>query len=165
MLTASITRVSCSSCGRPICPECAEVAGLQLEEILGDPSHNNRQSAFNFIYGTCELEGEDHPSCAPPIEIQVFSTCRRWFSAISGKRHLYAFRARRRRGKGGLEGGSPIEVFTGRTTVVIWAEDRNILKTAARQLRDIRAAGSQLHLPPPISGSLWGKLPCQQKPG
>jgi hypothetical protein len=144
----------------------AEVAGLQLEEILGDPSQNNQRSAFNFIYGTCELEGEDHPSCAPPIEIQVFSTCRRWFSAISGKRRIYAFRgAKATGGKGGVEGGSPIEVFTGRTTVVIWAEDRNILKAAAHQLRDVRAAGPQLHLPPPVPGSLSGKLPCQRKPG
>lgn len=144
----------------------AEVAGLQLEEILGDASQDNQKSAFNFIYGTCELEGEDHPSCAPPIEIQVFSTCRRWFSAITGKRHLYAFRgAKATGGKGGIEGGGPIEVFTGRTTVVIWADNRNILKATARNLRDVRVSEPQLHLPPPVPGSLSGKLPCQRKPG
>jgi hypothetical protein len=134
---------------------------------VGDPSQDNqRSSCCNFIYGTCELEGEDHPSCAPPIEIQVFSTCRRWFSALSGKRHLYDFRgAKATGGKGGPEGGSPIEVFTGRTTVVIWADNRNILKAAARNLRDVRASKPQLHLPPPVPGSLWGKLACQRKPG
>ena len=77
----------------------AEVAGLPLEEILGDPSQDNqRSSCCNFIYGTCELEGEDHPSCAPPIEIQVFSTCRRWFSAISGNATFMHSEARRRPG-------------------------------------------------------------------
>lgn len=147
----------------------AEVAGFSLEEILGDPSENNQKSAFNFIYGTCELEGEDHPSCSPPIEIQVSSTCHRWFSAITGKRHLYDFRGAKATGLKGTPGPrspseGPIEIFTGRTTVVIWAEDRNILKTAAHQLRDVRAAGPQLHLPPPVPGSLSGKLPCQHKP-
>lgn len=145
----------------------AEAAGLPLDQIIGDPNRDGpRSSCCNFIYGTCTAGPSAEGSCAPPLEIQVFSTCRRWFSALSRNRRLYEFRGAKATGGGsGIEGGSPLEIFTDRTTVVIWAENRKTLTTAARQLRDVRAAKPQSHLPPPIPGSLWGKLPCQQKPG
>ncbi len=142
-----------------------EVAGLPLEEIIGIP--HLARSCCTFIYGDCEPPHTwDGGGCAPPVEIQVFSTCDRWASALHQRRFLYDFRgAKAAGGRGGPEGGSPIEVFTGRTTVVVGAESPGLLKTAARQLRSVRATQPQSSLPPPVRGSLWGKLPCQRKPG
>lgn len=149
-----------------------EIAGNELDRISGADDWQDipdqRSVGFTFFYGTCDSTADgpfDDSGCAPPAQIQVSSTCRRWASTFHRRRDLYDFRgAKATGGKGGLEGGSPIEIFTGRTTVVIWSRDRNLLETAARELRHIRAARPQ-SLPPPVPGSLWGKLPCQRKPG
>jgi hypothetical protein len=58
-----------------------------------------------------------------------------------------------------------VEIFTGRTTVVIFATHENVARSTARQLRNVRQAQPPSLLPPPVPGSLRGKLPCQRKPG
>jgi hypothetical protein len=144
----------------------AEVAGQPLEEILGDLRQKGQQaSCCTFIYGHCDPPPTGEGGCPPPVEIQVSSTCRRWASALHRRRFLYDFRGAKAAGhaQSGIE--DPIEIFTGRTTVVVFSEDQSLAMTAARRLHDVRAARPQPRLPPPVRGSLWGKLPCQVKPG
>jgi hypothetical protein len=141
-----------------------EVAGLPLEELLGEEWQKvERSVSWSFIYGSC-TPPMDEGGCAPPLEIQNYSTCRRWFSALHRKRRLYDLRGAKATGGGGRYELSPMEIFTGRTTVVIFGNQQNVIKSAARQLRHVRQGEPQSLLPPPAARSLRGKLPCQRKP-
>jgi hypothetical protein len=142
----------------------AEVAGLPLEDIEGeDWQEDGRSIGWNFYYGDC-----DPPSglfaeggCQPPLQIQNYSSCRRWASLFSSKSDMFDFRG----AKAARERGRGFEVFTGRTTVVIYGTRGRFVKSAARQLRDVRQTDRPSLLPPPAPGTLWGKRPCQDKPG
>jgi hypothetical protein len=136
---------------------------------------------WNFSYGDCNLPSGffAEGGCSPPLSIQNWSTCYRWANMFARSRnprglfdprkvkaaparHLFDFRgAKATRG----EGGSELEIFTGRTTVVIFAHKRDLAKSVAQQLRGVRQAQTPSLLPPPAPGSLQGKLPCQSKPG
>jgi hypothetical protein len=151
---------------RPVYYAGEEVAGLPLEDVEGEQWQEVAQlMGWNFYYGDC-----DPPSglfaeggCELPLQIQNYSTCRRWASLLSDKSEIFDFRGAKATGSGiGIE--APVEIFTGRTTVVIFAGKRSVARSAARQLRTIREARPS-RLPPPVPGSLWGELPCQRKPG
>jgi hypothetical protein len=160
-----------------------EVAGLPLEAVTGQVQRGyKRSTVWNFGYGDC-----DPPSgffaeggCSLPLQIQNWSTCYRWAGMFTRSQNAYglfdprrAKAARNRprpfdfRGAKAARGagGSALEIFTGRTTVVIWAHRRKVAKSAARQLLNVRQAQPSAPLPPPAPGSLQGKLPCQGKPG
>jgi hypothetical protein len=130
-----------------------------------------KKSGWTSFYGNCELAGTDHPSCAPPLQIQVTSTCWRWASALDRNEKLFGFRGARAYWFPGLpleEGGvaevGPLEIFTGRVTAVIFAESKKLSFAAARALRTVRQ-GHPAPLPAPVLGSLTGELACQTKPG
>jgi hypothetical protein len=118
---------------------------------------------WTFIYGDCTAPpGEG--GCAPPLEVQVWSACVRSFSSIRfRKRHLYEFRGAKATGGGGRYEISPMEIFTGRTTIVVFGDEKSAVKTAARQLREVHRAQAPPRLPAPAPGSLQGKLPCQRR--
>jgi hypothetical protein len=157
--------------GYPVYWAGEEVAGLPLEEFAGNPG-SVRKAGWTSYYGTCELQGTDHPSCAPPLQIQVFSTCTRWAAALDHQKSVFAFRGAQAhwfpgikvKGLKGLQESGPLEIFTGRVTVVVFAETKQIAFAAGRALRTVRQA-RPTQLPPPVPGSLAGKLPCQIKPG
>jgi hypothetical protein len=147
-----------------------EAAGLPLEDIENYSAfEENAPAGWDFSYGSCEPVGADHPSCAPPLEIQVDSTCKRWAAELVPKRaHLLDFRGAKAFWRGGLPvagGGEaeagPLEIFTGRTTVVVFAPERKVAFTVARQLRTVHQMQPS-RLPAPVAGSLQGRLPCQQ---
>lgn len=151
---------------RPVYYAGEEVAGLPLEGVEDEEWQEVEQlMGWNFYYGDC-----DPPSglfaeggCELPLQIQNYSTCRRWASLLSDKSEIFDFRGAKATGTGnGIE--RPVEIFTGRTTVVIFAGKRSVARSAARQLRNVRQPRPS-GLPPPVPGSLWGKLPCQRKPG
>jgi hypothetical protein len=150
-----------------------EVAGFPLEDISAG------SNGFTFFYGSCELAGTDHPSCAPPIEIQLFSICERWATPDKVK-SLIPFRGAQAswypglpvKGLGLVERG-PLEIFTGRETVVIYIEEADLMHrsetqkvafTVGRALRTVHQTEPG-RLSPPAKGSLGGKLPCQNRPG
>jgi hypothetical protein len=139
-----------------------EIGGLPLEEIDGKGwGGAKRSTLWTFVYGAC-----DPPSglfaeggCQPPLQIQSWSICRRWPGNYAGGFGTFDFRGTKaswRRGRG-------FEVYAGRTTVVIFGSRGSVLK-AARQLRDVRQASRPSLLPPPVPGSLQGKLTCQRRP-
>jgi virginiamycin B lyase len=156
--------------GYPVYWAGEEVAGLALSGFEGTAG-SIKKSGWTSYYGTCELSGTDHPSCSPPIQIQVTSTCRRWASALDRNKELFGFRGAQAYWFPGLplEGGGvaeigPLEIFTGRVTAVIFADTKKLSFAAARALMTVRQT-SPAPLPPPAPGSLTGKLPCQTKPG
>ncbi len=161
----------------------AEVLGMPLEDIEGHAGYEKRApSGWSLLYGTCELSGSDHPSCAPPLQIQVDSTCKRWASELNQLEDLVVFRGAKAvwhpgiplQGGGTAEAG-PLEIFTGRETVVVFVESFGLKHTyglndpekvafeTAGQLRTVHQAAPK-PLPPPVPGSLAGKLPCQKPP-
>lgn len=146
-----------------------EVAGLPLERVSGPRSNlkkadrmGERAVGWSFTYGDCTPPSGSDGGCAPPLQIQNWSTCFRSFGSIDRPRNrqLYDFRGAKATGGGG--GGSPMEIFTGRTTVVIFANERSVAEAAARQLRNVHQDRPPSRLPPPVAGSLGEKLPCQR---
>ncbi len=151
----------------------SRVAGFQLEGI------NHGGGGFTFFYGSCELSGTDHPSCAPPIEIQEGSTCDRWASELNKVKDLTPFRGAMAIWHPGipLEGGGedeagPLEIFSGRSTIVIFIEPaeleastdaKQIAFKVARELRTVHQA-KPAQMEAPVPGSLTGKLSCQKPP-
>jgi hypothetical protein len=160
-----------------------EVLGIPLEDIEGHAGYEKRApSGWSFLYGSCELSGTDHPSCAPPLQIQVDSTCRRWASSLNHLKDLDPFRGAKAvwhpgipLAGGGEDEAGPLEIFTGRVTVVVFVEEFGLKHTyglqdpekvafeAADQLRTVHQT-SPKPLAPPVPGSLAGKLPCQKPP-
>jgi hypothetical protein len=148
-----------------------EVVGLPFEgEAKGSWQSLPLSQAWRrwtFGYGDCDPPSNgvldfEGGSCSLPLSIQNWSTCGRWASQLHGPLRLWDFRGAKAT-RGG--GGSQLEIFTGRTTVVIWAHDRRVAESASRQLRDVRSVNRSSRLPPPVPSSLRGKLPCQGKPG
>lgn len=141
------------------------VDGHSLREVLGDPTQygDKRDTTWILIYGRCQ-DRPDEGGCPYPVQVHNYSTCTRWATQLDrNPRQLFDFRGAKaiRLFQGG---GAGWEIFTGRTTVTISAEDQQLLHTTARALRTV----DQEHpspLPPPAPGSLQGKLPCQGRSG
>ncbi|HJZ35196.1 MAG TPA: hypothetical protein VJ204_02895 [Solirubrobacterales bacterium] len=139
------------------------VAGLPLEEVLGDPSkvERRRDLTWYFIYGSCQCPPAEG-GCPYPLQIHDYSTCKRWAGLFGQQGRLVDFRgakAIRSREEQRIQ----LEIFTGRTTVTISGEDAKVIDAAARALRTVRQ-GRPSPLPPPVPGSLEGELPCQARP-
>jgi hypothetical protein len=148
-----------------------EAAGFPLREVFGEnPQRHARRSAWVFIYGQC-VDPPDEGGCPPPLQIHNYSTCSWWAAASNQTRPIgfksdpmYDFRGAKARRTGGQVGEARVEIFTGDTTVKISGEP-NAIKTAARTLRSVDEGQPTSHLPPPVPGSLAGKLPCQDEWG
>lgn len=138
------------------------VAGNSLREVSGDPAEqkNKRDTTWVLIYGKCK----DPPAeggCQVPLQIHNYSICARWEGSREGR--LFDFRGAKAT-RPTLSGPAVLEIYTGRTTVTVSAENREVLDSAAQALRGVH----QRHptsLPPPVPGSLRGELPCQGRPG
>jgi hypothetical protein len=139
-----------------------EVAGNKLETIVGEDgwerNPDQRSVGFTFIYGDCDppdglfAEG----GCAPPVQIQTSSICDRNLRMYRGKQDVLDIRG----AKASTNGGG-LEIFTGRTTVVIFAlGDPDLIGPTIRQLRRVGQDAPSPRLPPPVPGGVWGKLPC-----
>ncbi len=131
--------------------------GLPLTDVFSEPGRGGRVRSWSFIYGSCDPGGgpSDEGGCAPPLEVQNWSICER-YPALYGKR-----RPRLRSFRGALLANSPPEIYTGRTTVVVFGEQR---VGALRALRPLGSSQIGKRLPPPSPGTLNGELPCQHPP-
>lgn len=148
-----------------------EVAGLPLDAVVQGWATNRharqqgrRRIYWSFIYGDCTPPPSEG-GCAPPLEVQVWSACVRSVSPIKvRKHHLYEFRGAIATGGGrGRYEVSPMEIFTGRTTIIVFGNETPLIKTAARELREVHQVQAASRLLPPAQGSLEEKLPCQRK--
>jgi hypothetical protein len=133
----------------------ASVDGNALLEIFGDPSQfeDKRDMTWILIYGDCEA---DEGGCFPPLQIHSYSACARWAGPDSQLIDIRGAKATKpMRGT-----GAALEIFTGRTTVTIGAENKHVLDSAVQALREVHQKNPS-RLPPPVPGSLRGQLPCQ----
>ena len=112
--------------------------------------------ARSFIYGDCTPPVGGDGGCAPPIEIQNWSICTRFPRLYRYPRS--APRTSPLRGAQSLPAGGGLDIYTGRTTVVIFGEDGRAISAALRRVADDVAPET---LPPPAPGALEGELPCQ----
>ena len=108
--------------------------------------------AWSFVYGTCEAKGDE--GCAPPFEIQNWSICQRFAALYPGSTP----RTKTISGAETTPAGGGLDVYTGRTTVVIYGRNPVSIVSMLREVGEDEPAES---LPPPVPGALEGKLPCQ----
>ncbi|MGH3132896.1 MAG: hypothetical protein ACRDNY_03990 [Gaiellaceae bacterium] len=135
------------------------VEGLPLVSVL---RRNDTASYVSFVYGDCVAS--DDAGCAPPVEIQVWPACRRnlelYDSAQAGG-PLPERVVTRGVPAAFFEEGTRLELQTGRSTVVVFAESRVRALRIAAALRAVNApvpAGEPL--PPPTRGASGDAMGC-----
>ena len=140
------------------------VAGLPLTTIIR--SHNaGPVPDIDFIYGDCT--GAD--SCAPPLEVQVWPTCARNLAVyatttapVPVPQAAAPVPATVREVPAAfLEDSRRLEIQTGISTIVIFAENREQALQVADSLRGLNVdVGPRVPLPQPPPHALAGKLTC-----
>jgi hypothetical protein len=159
-----------------------EVAGLPLTATVrrcdtAVPAYEAPANRITYIYGTCEIpEGE--AGCAPPLEVQTWPACQRNKGGYTFEGEPLPYRELSRRGGAevvefNFELESRIEVYTKSSTVVIFADDRDLALKAVELLTpqkkgtppamnrsELRGAPPET-LGPPLDGATEGKLQCQ----
>jgi hypothetical protein len=121
---------------------------------LGPGSGTQRRRAWDFIYGECTPSDGEQPSCAPPLDVQNWSICSRFPALYPGRTP----KTSPVHGAETLPAGGGLDVYTGRTTVVIFGGDKSAVIRSLTRVSDDATPDT---LPPPAPGSLQGKLPCQ----
>lgn len=140
---------------------------------LADESPANYVS---YIYGHCEIE-EGNTGCAPPLEIQTWPACQRSLGdyTFEGKPMPY-------RRLPSIEGaqvveiefpfGRRFEVYTGSSTIVIFAADPAVVQAALEALSSQEEGNPPETKPaelaqeqpgglaPPVAGATEGDLKC-----
>lgn len=140
------------------------VAGLPLTSVSGGQWRRGglwRSPGPTFGYGHCRLPSGlfAEGGCGLPLEIQNWSRCSRWPGQYPHGRRPRVFDFH---GAKAASAGGGLEIFTGRTTVVVFGSHSDI-EAVARRLRDVRQADPPMRLPRSAPGSLWGNWPCQRK--
>ncbi len=123
-----------------------------------------RSSGFStFIYGDCTPRGEDHPTCSPPLQLQIQPLCTNL--AVVGRAPIW----RRRQVRGAPVGAidsAPV-LFSRRAQVKVYrgeGADAGLRMRALRALRSINdvepVISSADPIPPPPPGVLSGDRTC-----
>jgi hypothetical protein len=131
--------------------------GIPLTAVL---RRSDSAEYVSFVYGDCIPDSD--AGCAPPVEIQVWPACRRHLALYDRSSGRDIDRVTVRGVPGAfLDRGTRLELQTGRSTVVLFADDRQRLTRIAEDLRplDSRTASGD-PLPPPVPGAMEGRLPC-----
>ena len=117
-----------------------------------------RRPTFDFIYGDC-----DPAPCAPPYDIQNYAACSRNLAAIDAPhRRVPSIRGASvyRFSPGEFE---RLEVFTGRTNVVVFADG---YRRARRAVKALQSADGRVQpddpLPAAARGATRGRLRCSR---
>jgi hypothetical protein len=119
---------------------------------------------FDFIYGTCKPPPGREGGCPPPLDVQNYEICARNPNSYEVPARSLTQRIR------GVpyymnQGAGAFELYTGTTTVVIFASDWEAAKRAAEQLRSIDGRiGPRSPLPAPATDALEGRLRCRPAP-
>jgi hypothetical protein len=138
------------------------VAGHELESIAEEKDYGRNPKpgvvGYTFTYGDCEPPGGlfAEGGCSAPIQIQNYSICDRNLGMYRGAQEVLQVRG----AKGATNGGG-LEIFTGSTTLVIFAlDDPSLIGPTVRRLRRVGQDAPPPRLPPPAPGRIWGKPPC-----
>lgn len=158
-------------------PSLDELPLTYTERRCGGASPATSTNYLSYIYGDCEI-AEGATGCQPPLEIQTWPACQRFLANYSFRgKPLPHRRLPSQDGAVVVEFNfafdKRIEVYTGSSTVVIFATSRDLALEAAEMLRleekgkppathsDDLKSGSSGRLEPPAEGSLEGDLACQ----
>jgi hypothetical protein len=131
----------------------------------------------NYFYGHCKIEGSAD-GCAPPLQIQSFPACQRSLADYSLEGRPLPYRELPEIGGAevveiDLMGEKRIEVYTGATTIVIFAATRGLAEEALAHLTPQQegtppaASAAELKadpyrsLAPPRDGAIEGELSCR----
>jgi hypothetical protein len=134
------------------------VEGLPLTAVL---RRSDTAEFVSFVYGDCTPD--DDLGCAPPIEIQVWPACRRSLALYDSSLLGPTLERTTVRGVPAaiLDGGTRLELQTGRATVVVFGDSPGRVGRVARALRAVDGSVSvRQPLPPPEPGALEGEIPC-----
>lgn len=134
------------------------VDGYPLVAVLHEP----RQDTVDFIYGDCVVPLGSEGGCSPPVEVQVWPACFR-NPSLYKSRFSPPFEKTTVRGVPAevFEGGTRMELHTGKATVVIFAASQAKVMDVARALRGVNVSVPALApLPAPAAGVMSGELPC-----
>lgn len=159
-----------------------EVDGIPLTQVSRrcDESALADELPANFvsyIYGTCEIP-EGQSGCAPPLEIQSFPACQRSYADYSFEGKPLPYRELPRIDgaqvvKIAFQFDQRIEVYTGSTTIVVYAANPAVAEAALESLRSQLAGAVPAARPqelaeehpgglvPPTPGATEGELPCR----
>lgn len=135
------------------------VDGLPLVAVV---RRDDTARYVSFVYGDC-APGDD-AGCAPPAEIQVWPACRRNLALYAGSSPESPSGERTTiRGVPAvsLDDGTRLEIQTGRSTVVVFADSGVRALRIAAALRAVNGLVAHGHpLPRPAPGALEGRLAC-----
>lgn len=113
----------------------------------------------SFVYGDCAPD--DDAGCAPPVEIQVWPACRRHLALYDSSWQDLDRLAVRGVPGAVLDRGTRLELQSGRSTIVVFADSRQRLSRIAAGLRPVDApTASSAPLPPAAPGAVEGRLAC-----
>ncbi|MEX1357517.1 MAG: hypothetical protein WD981_02730 [Gaiellaceae bacterium] len=141
------------------------VGGIPLVAVLRRHDTQN-PSAFpanyvSFIYGECEVESDT--GCAPPAEVQTWPACVRHRALYDTPWAPTPEHATVRGAPAAFfEGGRRLEIYTGASTVVLFARTRADVLLVAASLRGVNLGVDPSDpLPQPEAGALAGQLRCE----
>jgi hypothetical protein len=122
-----------------------QVDGLPLRAIV---RRDDTASYVAFVYGDCEPAADDL-GCAPPTEVQVWPACARSLDLYGNGPGSPTVEPTVVRGVSALalDGGTQLELQTGRSTVVVFASTPARADRVARALRPVGAGSSSGSLP------------------
>ena len=131
--------------------------GLPLTAVL---RRSDTAEYVSFVYGDCVPEGD--AGCAPPVEIQVWPACRRHLALYGLAPPGPALVRTTIRGVpvALLDGGTRLELQTGRATVVVFADSPARVVRVGRALRPVGSESPSATLPHPGPGAFEGTLEC-----
>lgn len=147
-----------------LCAEPAEYAQLNGRPI--------RSNDVTVVYGKCDFQADDRGSCDPPLEVQSWPACERNASLYEKGNGLKLDSITIQGAPAAVfEDGQRIEVYTGSSTVVVFAHDPTTALAAAKSIVAIPAdqppsvppidgVGQPGSLPPPVEGAMDGSLTC-----
>ena len=124
---------------------------------------DTQSDSVTFIYGDCKNPAWDEPfgegGCAPPVQVQVWSACPRNPSLYGGPGSPTPDNTTVRGVPAAYYvGGSQLELQTGTSTVVIFADSPQTVAMALRGVNNDVATGDAL--PRPAAGAMTGDLKC-----
>ncbi len=140
------------------------VAGYQLNAIERTVDVDHGTQNITFLYGDCvppkESDGSYDGGCPPPVQVQVWPACAR-NPALYGQSpgqptgdHVVL------RDVPALAFGGQTELYTGTSTVVIFANDSLIPKVAAALQGVNNSVPASSALPAPAAAVMDGTLKC-----
>ena len=119
------------------------VDGLPLTAIL---RRNDTAVFVSFVYGDCRPPPSDG-GCAPPVEIQVWPAARRNLDSYGASPGALVLEPTRIRGHPAtyVGGRTRLEILTGPSTVVVFADSSERLGAVVAALRCLTGEASGAH--------------------